>query len=489
MARMASEARLGFFPIPEDAVAGICKHLQGNAEKPQDVQILDTCAGEGLAIRQIAGHLGLPMSNIHCVELDEGRAQKCRQSLPGARVLGPASFLGTHISGKSFGLIYCNPPFGDELGGGRREEQAFVERAVRLLHHKGTLVLVLPINAVHGNSRFVSYLDSRFQDIAAYRFPDHCRKYNEIVLFARLRPAAIPDDKLFELGSLHKMGWRYGYGTGDPARLPNLGDCQPASWHNGHASFDREPEPGVHVLPWSWRPSKFEKAQYTDAELLKELATSPLVKLLHEVHVLPPKEPPISISQNHLAMLLGSGELDGTIYYFDPVTGEEVEALRHVVRGVTSKKEYYNEEASSVRIDAEAETVHIKNVWSQIINLDLHGFGTNGKLYCWSQGRSSSDDDGETEDPSTRPQAEQQHARPEPGSGKNHGYPDDYDFDLAAQLARMTVESGCTPHEAAQAQARLKCVREGKKWVAQEWDQFIDEFVARYQTADQKEAA
>src|SRR5262245_776614 len=296
MARMEAEAKLCYFPAPPEAVAGICEHLTTNSDKPKEVQILDPCCGEGLAIKQIADHLQIPYSNVHCVEMDEGRAEKARENLPGARVLGPASFLSTAISGQSFGLVYCNPPFGDELGGGRREEQAFAEQCKRLVAHRGTLVMVLPINSIAGNGRFVCSMDSRFQDIAVYRFPAHCRKYNEIVLFAKPRHAAIPDDKLFELGTLHKMGWRYA-GNQRPDRLPKLGDCQPLAWDNGYPSFDREQEVRLHVLPWSWKPSKFEKAAYTEEEILRALADSELNRQLEVVDVLAPKEPPISISQ------------------------------------------------------------------------------------------------------------------------------------------------------------------------------------------------
>ena len=228
-----------------------------------------------------------------------------------ARVLGPASFLATSVSAKSFGLIYCNPPFGHELGGGKRDEQKFAEQCARLLHPKGTLIMVIPINSIAGNSSFVAFLDSRFQDIAVYRFPDHCRDHHEIVLFCKPRVAAIPDDMLYQLGSLHKLGWRYG-GRSDEMMLPKLGDYQPLVWNNGFPSFDREPEVRLHVLPWSYKPHKWEKADYTEEEIKKILRTSELNRHLVDTGFIPPKETPISINESHLALLLGSGELDGT---------------------------------------------------------------------------------------------------------------------------------------------------------------------------------
>jgi hypothetical protein len=112
-------------------VEAVIKHLTMPKEKADRVQIIDPCCGEGLAIKQIAEGLAIPMSNVYAVELDAGRAEKAKENLPGANIVGPASFLGTTITG-FFGLAYVNPLFSVEEGGGRREEQTFVEKATRL---------------------------------------------------------------------------------------------------------------------------------------------------------------------------------------------------------------------------------------------------------------------------------------------------------------------------------------------------------------------
>ena len=119
MARLASDARLGFFPAPPAAMEAILKHLTMPEEKADRVNVIDPCCGEGLAIKQIAEHLAVPMFNVYAVELDAGRTEKATENLPGANILGPASFLGTAITGFTFGLAYVNPPFSVEEGGGR----------------------------------------------------------------------------------------------------------------------------------------------------------------------------------------------------------------------------------------------------------------------------------------------------------------------------------------------------------------------------------
>ena len=149
--RLAARAKLGFYPAHPKAIEGLLTHLyvrKPNPDRPNDtIQILTPAAGEGLAIQQIAAGLRLPDSSVYTVELDGERCQRVVANIPGGHHLGPASFAGVMITGFSFGLAYVNPPFDNELGGGRREEQAFTERATRLLVPHGVLVLVCPLRA------------------------------------------------------------------------------------------------------------------------------------------------------------------------------------------------------------------------------------------------------------------------------------------------------------------------------------------------------
>jgi len=48
------------------------------------------------------------------------------------RLLGPCSFEATRITRHSFSLVYLNPPFDDEFGGGGRAETRFVGQAAEL---------------------------------------------------------------------------------------------------------------------------------------------------------------------------------------------------------------------------------------------------------------------------------------------------------------------------------------------------------------------
>src|SRR4051812_2629142 len=118
-----------------------------------------TKPGEGKALHQIARHLGVAEERTYAVELDAERSDRVRELMPEAKVLGPASYMATKISPGSFGLVYCNPPFDWEMGGGKRQELSFAEEATRQLKVGGILALVLPMTAIENNERFQNYLD------------------------------------------------------------------------------------------------------------------------------------------------------------------------------------------------------------------------------------------------------------------------------------------------------------------------------------------
>ncbi len=62
--RLVAQAKQGFYPAPTEAIAGILKHLRRPPEpdprfKIDDVNILDHCAGEAMALVQLGKGLGV----------------------------------------------------------------------------------------------------------------------------------------------------------------------------------------------------------------------------------------------------------------------------------------------------------------------------------------------------------------------------------------------------------------------------------------------
>jgi Uncharacterised methyltransferase family (DUF6094) len=195
MARLASIVKQGFYPAPSEAIAGILRHLKipdpptEPKSKAGDINILDPCAGEGNALAQLAEGLGVSTGHVFAVELNASRAARIAAAYPDVRMLGPCSFEATRITRHSLSAVYLNAPYDDEFGGGGREEVTFLRLAIDLLVPAGILVMVCPVNQVFGAFRMVSLLDTWFDQLELYLFPDHCRSFKECVVFGRRRDA------------------------------------------------------------------------------------------------------------------------------------------------------------------------------------------------------------------------------------------------------------------------------------------------------------
>ena len=119
--RLAAQVKGGFYPAHEEAVAFAASYLQPPIG--EKFSILDPCAGQGTAIRQLGELLRCPPTLTHAIELDDCRADMIHAALPEAHVLAPADFFGCRVSCGSFSFIWLNPPFDYSYGGHRVEDQ------------------------------------------------------------------------------------------------------------------------------------------------------------------------------------------------------------------------------------------------------------------------------------------------------------------------------------------------------------------------------
>jgi predicted RNA methylase len=390
MARPQAEMKLCFYPASEIAIADLVKHLTVKPLDPMKrgdaTNILDPCCGKGAAIKQIADALKVDEDHVYTVELDKARSENARALMPKHQHLGPASFLGIQITGSSFGLAYVNPPYGDEIGGGKREEFTFTERATRTLVNHGVLALVIPLQAISGNSDFCNHIDSNYDNIAVYKFPDSERHYKEIVIFAKKRATPISTDDACNHGKLHEMKLHWGYI--DMESLPYLGGHQPSSWAGGRASYNRDENVKTWEIPLSWKPHTFKKTMFTDEELLEVIANSPLNRLLAEVPEGLPEAPPLPLDRGHLGLILSSGMLDGVVHGPHGI---------HVVRGSSHKVEYHNKAASG-STESESGAVTTKDVFSQRLVTTIRTVEQDGKIATHSNCPVEKDEDFEEDE-------------------------------------------------------------------------------------------
>ena len=392
--RLAGVAKGGFYPANPNAIALLAKHLQQLPpieDKPLlTTQILDPCAGEGAAVQQLTAALDIPEENVYCVELDAGRTEQIKQCMPKAKLIGPATFIGgCMITGYSFGLAYVNPPFDWEMGGGRREEELFCDKATKLLTTHGIMVLVVPLKALVGNRGFVEMLDCQYEDLSMYKFPDGndedgkpIRPYNEIVVIGRKRRQELPRDTLYERGELHKMSVQFGYYV-TLNSLPPLGRTQPKSIFNGSASFEREDKLRVFQIPRAWKPNTFKKYKATEEEMVAWVKESPLNKHLEEVTARQPDQPPLPLDKGHLGLMLASGKLNGVVEGPNGV---------HIVRGSSHKVEYHNTEASTSEVNPETGAVSTKDVFSEKPVTVIRCVDYRGTIWTHSNNESKADE-------------------------------------------------------------------------------------------------
>jgi hypothetical protein len=330
--------------------------------KPEDVNILDRCAGEGKALVQLAEGLRISTGHVFAVELNASRAARIAEAYPDMRLLGPCSFEGTRITRHSFSFVYLNPPFDDEFGGGGREEVKFLRYAVDLLAPGGILVLVCPINQVFGANQTCELIDTWFDQVELYLFPDACRSFRECVVFGRLRKTPLTDKLLDDQGILTNRGIRQ-YSTAPISSLARLGESQFSVWDYAEPDTEsRKSELDIWVPPYSVTPKRFQKTTLTDEDLERELAHSPLYESLRQRTFAPLKRPPLSLNKGHTSLLLLTGMLDGYVPSTPP----------HVVRGFTSKVEklqgtenYETEsgDAVSKQVFAESPIPIVRAVW------------------------------------------------------------------------------------------------------------------------------
>lgn len=335
--RLAAQVKGGFYPAHENAVAFAASYLQPPIG--EKFSILDPCAGQGTAIRQLGEFLGCPPTLTHAIELDDCRADVIHAALPEAHVLAPADFFGCRVSYGSFSFIWLNPPFDYSYGGNRVEDQ-FLWRATEWLMPGGVMALVCPEDVVEEYSDARQHFTRFYENVMIVSFPEAHRPFNEMVVFGhkRARPDVdrTKDRKAWESIQAPK-GFRYQIPPGNGPRL-------------------------------------FQKVQPTEPELQRMLASSPLRSHLQSPPAVPVPSPPLPLGIGHVALLLASGHLDGVVH---------PEGKRpHVVRGTARKHSFVSDVTENENEDGSTTT---RTTISERIELVIRTVDRTGHIRTFSE--------------------------------------------------------------------------------------------------------
>lgn len=329
--RLAGQAKGGFYPCPPQVVDMVARLIDWEVEfKPH---VLDPCAGEGEALNRLTAAIG---GESWGVELDEGRAAKLRGNADHA--LAPADCYAIQVSDESVQVLWLNPPYDDELGGGRgRVEYDFLKHCWHWLAVGGVLCFVVPERLILPGTPSYTYLCERFDQVGVLPFPSSVRRFNEVVVMGRKRRVLV--------------------------KAPRVGDRPPLPQLKPRTSerYQLLPNPG---------PKLFVKAGLTDVEVARALDRSPLRRLFGPPEPARLQRPPLPLSKGHQAVLLSAGHLDGKV----SPPGEPP----HVIRGTCVKEPFLKYKGDEEKPDG---SVYDKEVWAERFVLTIRAVTPDGVFH------------------------------------------------------------------------------------------------------------
>jgi SAM-dependent methyltransferase len=303
MARLASQAKMGYYPTPPVVVEHVKSGLS-LPSSPGPFRFLDTCCGEGEALKLLAAGLG-PAVETYGVELDETRLKKSSQKLN--NVVWGDALTELRVTIKAFSLLWLNPPY-DWADGGRLETR-FLQAHLKYLAPRGWLVFVIPLQAL----KFVKEPLAKLSNLRVYAFPQpQYFLFKQVVVVGQKQSTLQRDEHLAALGEIAFLSdsdaWE---------RLPKTSEILP-----GSMVVPASPEGRI---TFSSERLELEKAADLAAKspLWKDLEVLTAAKALHNIRPLAP------LRQGHLAMLLAGGLMNGEV---------ESNGKRMVIKGSVKKK-------------------------------------------------------------------------------------------------------------------------------------------------------
>lgn len=304
--------RNGYFPTDEITLERILAALVPDVTSGT-LRILDPCAGEGVAVTEIACHLG-EQAQAYAVEYDAERASHCATMAD--RTLH-GDLMDTIISQQAFSLLFLNPPYGDVATGERdsdktgrdRLEKQFYRRTVGNLQYDGILVLIIPFYTL--DKEFSGWLANSFADVQV--FSAATEQFKQVVIFGR----RVRQHQLSTSSVKQTVQTLMAIGKGDETAV-----SLPDAW------------PAPYVIPTARQELKhFYRVTMEPVQLAEEIqhvkGLWPSFSSQLCVQSLPPRPPVRQLSRWHLALALAAGAITGVI---TSPTGRTL-----VVRGDTYK--------------------------------------------------------------------------------------------------------------------------------------------------------
>lgn len=315
----ANFARNGYYPTDEATIERTLNALAAK-DPNQRIRIIDPTAGEGVAIAEIAHHLGRENVEAYAVEYNRERADHASTLVDHCL---RSDLMDTVISNTSFGLLFLNPPYGDmapgyngaiydQSKGRKRLEKLFYQKSYPMLQYGGILVYIIPYNQL--DDEVSTWLCNHFSQLRVYEAVD--KQFKQVVIFGVRTKKSELDlaDRKKMLGVLKALY----QGEMKAEELPQDWPYEPYLVPSSKAELQH-----------------FYQITMDPAELAREIAN--LKGLwpdfnLHMKYKQSVPRPPVTKPRDwHIAMALSAGEISGPIH--SPETGQTL-----IVKGDTHKE-------------------------------------------------------------------------------------------------------------------------------------------------------
>lgn len=207
MARLAAEAKAGYYPAPTSIVRQIAALVipqagaaprQYHFDRGSHHCVLDPCCGEGEALATLCeawfGERASAPADVYACELERGRhaAAAARIGTYRHNVLHGDAFWLLHKEDpnrRGATVLYLNPPYGLDKEH-RRLEERWLQRFTAMLRTDGALIFLVPGYALVDSA---VTLATWYSDVRVYRLDaEHFAAYKQVVLIARKRGAPLP---------------------------------------------------------------------------------------------------------------------------------------------------------------------------------------------------------------------------------------------------------------------------------------------------------
>lgn len=304
MARIASQAKAGFYPTPDS----VCALIQSKLTFEKDARALDPCCGKGRTLSRLAS----PDTITYGVELDHKRVTEAKTRL--FKAAWGDALSEARISSQAFGLLYLNPPYDTAIhaddNADRRLEHQFLKSYVRTLQPGGVLILVIPYYVLKDCAKTLA---QNFKIMVAGFPEEEFPLFKQCVVFGEKR--YVSEEKAKETQEY----------------LETLAAMTPEQFQREAWTFDMIL--GPILIPAATRPLSFRVDRLDPLEAIPVINKTGIFQdALKEL--VPARNnnirPLTSLENGHLALMLAGGYMNGAI----KKDGKEL-----VIKGVVHKSE------------------------------------------------------------------------------------------------------------------------------------------------------